>query len=352
MAPPVQCGPGNRRPHDLAGTRATGDRRRHHGAGIRQSWHRTDGSRRRPALDHDGGAEPGELAHRSDELLSEHRRPPAFGLDEAQAREELQLLTARYRQSVAQPELIVTLRDTTPNGELGETARLVFALIGTGLLLVFVLTCANVGNLYLARSLRRRPEIAVRLSLGASRARLVRQLLTEGLVMAALAGAGAFLVARSVPLLIFLTGRGAGRHLRAGLACGGRHRGGRGRRLPARRADARAPDDADRVARRDDDDVGTVGENAGRRARGPDRDRRRARVERDTARARHPPRGQRADGLRTAFDDRGERSAFRPAVIYDREIVTRLARAAEASGCGPEWPCLCPGIRSGSEDRR
>ena len=107
---------------------------------------------------------------------------------------------------MAKPELTVTLRDTTPNGELGETVRLVFALIGMGLLLVFLLTCANVGNLYLARSLGRRLEIAVRLSLGASRGRLVRQLLTEGLVMAVLAGAGAFLVARGVPIMIFLTG--------------------------------------------------------------------------------------------------------------------------------------------------
>jgi putative ABC transport system permease protein len=128
------------------------------------------------------------------------------GWTREQAREELQLLTARYRQSVARPELTVTLRDTTPNGPPGEPVRMVFALIGSGLLLVFLLTCANVGNLYLARSLGRRSEIAVRLSLGASRARVVRQLLTEGLVMATLAGAGAFLVARTVPIMIALTG--------------------------------------------------------------------------------------------------------------------------------------------------
>jgi putative ABC transport system permease protein len=121
-----------------------------------------------------------------------------------QARQELDLLTSRYRQSVRQPALNVTLRDTTPDGELGRTAPLVFALIGAGLLLIFVLTCANCGNLYLARSLRRRSELAVRLSLGASRGRLVRQLLTEGLVIAALAGTGAFLVTRGVPAMMSL----------------------------------------------------------------------------------------------------------------------------------------------------
>jgi putative ABC transport system permease protein len=130
------------------------------------------------------------------------------GWTREQAREELVLLTAQYRQSVGKAELAVALRDTTPSRELGRPGPLVFALIGTGLLLVFLLTCANVGNLYLARSLGRRPEIAVRLSLGASRARLVRQLLTEGLVMAVLAGAGAFLVARIVPLVVFLTDEG------------------------------------------------------------------------------------------------------------------------------------------------
>ena len=115
------------------------------------------------------------------------------------------MLTAQYRQSVAQPALTVTLRDTTPTGDFVKGDRFVYALIGAGLLLIFLLTCANVGNLYLARSLGRRPEIAIRLALGASRARLVRQLLTEGLVMAALAGAGAFLMARTVPIVISLT---------------------------------------------------------------------------------------------------------------------------------------------------
>ncbi|HKV40026.1 MAG TPA: ABC transporter permease, partial [Blastocatellia bacterium] len=120
------------------------------------------------------------------------------GVPIEQARADLATIASNLQKEYPDfypPNSGYTTRVTSLHQELTQRARPTLLILLATAVLVLLIACANVANLSLARLMRRDQEIALRAALGAGRGRLIRQLLTESMLLAAVGGVAGLIFA-------------------------------------------------------------------------------------------------------------------------------------------------------------
>jgi putative ABC transport system permease protein len=115
----------------------------------------------------------------------------------AEAQAEMNLFAERLSQSYPATNQGWSVKvEPLLDGINGDLTPLYFHMMQGATLFVLLVVCLNIANLQVARGIARRPEIAMRTALGASRWRLMRQLLTESILLGLVGAAGGLLVAQ------------------------------------------------------------------------------------------------------------------------------------------------------------
>ena len=122
------------------------------------------------------------------------RLKPGTSMPKAQAEIAALLQQLRASDSTFDQRIGASVTPATGMSENREYNLMLVRLLAAIAVVLLLIVCANLGGLLVARGTARRGEIAMRLALGAGRGRIVRQLLTESLLLALAGGAGGFLL--------------------------------------------------------------------------------------------------------------------------------------------------------------
>jgi len=121
------------------------------------------------------------------------------GVSVQQARSEMTAIAARLERTYPDTNTQMGVRLEPLHGIMAAGARPALLLLSGAVVVLFLLVCANLAGLQLGRALGRARELAIRRALGASRARLVRQHVTEALVLSSAGGAAGLALAAGAP---------------------------------------------------------------------------------------------------------------------------------------------------------